>query len=220
MTGQDTHTGLGIPLHAPSAEIQTPNPDAVFYPTQMVSLQGSGYDLEDGTLGDAALSWSSSLDGFLGNGASLNTSELSTGTHVITLLATDSNGMTSQAQRTITISEESVPVAVNMELSPFSTGVVVAFHSPAVQQPLTVRSLSAAELDWTASESIPWLSLDQSSGTSPADLVMTIDPTGLSVGMYSGTITFTSPTAVNSPQMVTVNLQVTGHVIYLPSLRR
>ena len=220
LTGQDTHTGLGIPLHAPTVEIQTPNPNEVFYPTQMVSLQGSAYDLEDGTLGDAALSWSSSLDGFLGTGASLNTSELSTGTHVITLLATDSNGMTSQAQRTITISVESAPVAVNMELSPFSAGVVVPFHSPAVQEPLTVRSLSDTELDWTASEAIPWLSLDKVSGTSPSDLVMTIDPTGLSVGMHSGTITFTSPTALNSPQVVTVNLQVTGNVVYLPGVRR
>ena len=52
-------------------------------------------------MADAAFAWSSSIDGGLGNGETLNTSELSTGSHVITLQVTDSDGMSSQAQRTI-----------------------------------------------------------------------------------------------------------------------
>jgi hypothetical protein len=220
LTGQDTNTGLGIPLHAPTAEIQTPNSDEVFFPTQQVVFQGSAYDLEDGTLGDAAFSWSSNIDGFLGTGASLSTTELTTGIHVITLTATDSHNMTSQVQRTIEVAEESALEPLSLQVSPFGIVVVAALNSPPVQEPLSVRSMSDTEIDWTVSEDIPWLSVDQSGGPTPADLVITFDPTGLPVGQHSGVITFTSPQAANSPLEVAVTLQITGFAQYLPSIIR
>jgi hypothetical protein len=216
LTGEDTNIRLGMPTHAPSVQIVTPNEGQVFYPTQQVSLEGSAYDLEDGTLGDGAFSWSSSIDGLLGNGQSLNTAELTTGAHVITLEVTDSDGMTSQAQRDIVIAEEDAPEAINMELSPFGVGVVVPLGSAAVQEPLSVRSTSETELDWTASEDIPWLSMDFAAGQSPSDLVLTIDPSHLPVGVYSGKITFSSLQAGNSPTEVNVTLQVTGETQFLP----
>ena len=61
-------------------------------PNQMLLLRGQGYDMEDGILADDVLSWTSSLEGALGNGSSLTTSGLRVGTHTITLAVTDSNG--------------------------------------------------------------------------------------------------------------------------------
>ena len=59
-------------------------------------------DLENGSLGDSALSWVSSIDGALGAGQLLEVS-LSLGVHTITLTATDSGGLTSTASIPITV---------------------------------------------------------------------------------------------------------------------
>jgi hypothetical protein len=220
LSGQDTNGTLGMPLHAPSAQILLPNPNQVFYPTQQVVLQGAAYDLEDGTLGDAAFVWSSSIDGVLGTGASLSTSELSTGVHVITLQVTDSNGMSSQVQRTIQVAQEGTPVAVNLTVAPFGAGMVAGFGGAPVQTTLTVRSSGETELNWTASENLSWLTLNSTAGQTPSDLLVTIDPSHLPVGTHIGKITFNSAQAGNSPFEVTITLQVTGQARFLPFITR
>ncbi len=220
LSGQDTSGAFNVPKHAPSVQILLPNQNQVFYPTQQVVLQGSAYDLEDGTLGDPSFQWSSSIDGDLGTGASLSTAELSTGQHTITLTVTDSDLMSSQTQRTINITPENTPEAVNLEASPFTVGLVAGVGDPAAPYTVTLRSSGETEIDWTASENIPWLSLGTNSGTTPSDLELTIDPSHLPVGTHTGTITITSGQAGNSPLDLIVTVQVTGHSIYLPLVTR
>src|SRR5262249_16031009 len=58
---------------------------------------------EDGTLPGAALAWSSSLDGALGTGNSLQISTLKRGAQVITLTATDNKGATGTAHVGVSI---------------------------------------------------------------------------------------------------------------------
>ena len=103
LTAQSTSGSITVPAHAPTASIQSPAPGSVFLSNQPVSLQGSGYDSEDGTLDGSTFEWSSSLDGALGTGADLNTSDLTPGTHTITLKVTDSSALTGEAVRTVTI---------------------------------------------------------------------------------------------------------------------
>lgn len=220
LTGMGTSGAFSVPLHAPSAQILQPSPDQVFFPTQLVTLQASAYDLEDGTLGDAAFQWSSSIDGDLGSGASLSTAELSTGQHLITLTVTDSHGNFSQVTRTITIAADSMPEAVNLDVSPFTVGWITTFGEPTQPYTLTLRSSGDIEIDWTAAEDIPWLSLGTTSGTTPSDVILTIDPSGLPVGIHSGQITLTSAQAANSPIELTVSIQVTGHLLYFPVLTK
>jgi hypothetical protein len=74
--------------HAPWVSILHPESRSVVSPT--LTLSGSGYDLEDGQLEDAALVWTSSLDGLLGTGPILFVNDLTPGTHWLTLTATDS----------------------------------------------------------------------------------------------------------------------------------
>ena len=54
-----------------------------------MTLMGTAGDAEDGDL-SGSISWSSNLDGGLGTGASVTTSSLSVGVHVITASVTDS----------------------------------------------------------------------------------------------------------------------------------
>jgi hypothetical protein len=56
-----------------------------------ITLKGSAFDPEDGVLQDPALTWASDLDGTLGTGRVLTTTELRPGTHNISLTATDSH---------------------------------------------------------------------------------------------------------------------------------
>ena len=118
------------------------------------------------------------------------------------------------------MAEEDTPEALNLAVAPFGVGLAAAFGGPAVQQALTVRSTGDTEFAWTASENIPWLTLSKTTGQSPADLVLTIDPKNLPVGTHTGTISFSSGQAGNSPVEVTVTLQVTGRVVFLPITRR
>jgi hypothetical protein len=218
LSGQDL-IAVTVPLHAPTASITQPGEGQVFHPTQQVVLEGTAYDLEDGSLGDAAFAWSSDLDGALGTGLSL-AAELSTGTHVITLTVTDSDGMSAQAQRTIEIAEEGAAEALSLDAAPLGIAVVAPLGAPALPYTITLRTTGETELDWTAAEDIPWLSLESASGQTPTDLVATIDPSQLPVGLHCGTITFTSAGAGNSPVVVPVTLQVSGYALRLPMISR
>ncbi len=80
----------------PSVWIVSPVNNTAIAPGSLLWLKGSGYDLEDGTLGEEALAWSSDREGPLGAGTVLLVT-LSPGQHLITLEATDSNGGTATA---------------------------------------------------------------------------------------------------------------------------
>lgn len=220
LSGQDTSGAIGVPLHAPSAAIVLPDPGQVFYPTQQVVLQGTAYDLEDGTLDDAAFAWSSNVDGVLGTGALLSTAELSTGSHVITLQVTDSDSMTTEVQRTIEVAEEGTVEALVLSVAPLGVGTVAPLGGAPVTQTLTLRSSGETELDWAANVSVPWLALDVSTGQTPSDLILTVDPSALPVGTHSGQIVFSSAQAGNSPVELGITVDVTGTATYLPIILR
>ena len=88
---------------APLAGITEPADGAMV--AAPLTLQGYGYDLEDGQLSGAALQWSSDVDGPLGSGDTLWDVDLSLGQHTLTLQVTDSQGHTVVAEVTITVME-------------------------------------------------------------------------------------------------------------------
>lgn len=88
----------------PTATITSPANQATFAPGATITFTGSGTDHEDGVLAGAALVWHSSLDGQIGTGSSFTRSDLSLGTHRITLIATDSQGTGGTAEVTISVS--------------------------------------------------------------------------------------------------------------------
>ena len=67
-TTQDQSDGtFSVAKHAPDASIQTPENNSLYVGGQLIILEGDAYDNEDGQLDDAALSWSSDLNGVLGS---------------------------------------------------------------------------------------------------------------------------------------------------------
>jgi len=63
-------------------------------------------------------------------------------------------------------------------------------------------------LNWSISTSATWLNCSPKSGTDSGIIMVSVDPAGVSPGNYSGTITVSDPNASNSPQMISVNLNV------------
>ena len=60
-----------------------------------------------------------------------------------------------------------------------------------------------------------WISLGNDAGTTPADVEVNVDITGVPSGDYLGTIEITSDTASNSPQLVYVKLNISAQAILL-----
>ena len=54
-----------------------------------------------------------------------------------------------------------------------------------------------------------WLSLSSSSGTTPANVTVSVNPASLAPGTYTGTVTVTSSVASNSPLTINITLTVT-----------
>ena len=73
-----------------------------------ISFAGSAADVEDGNIG-GALSWSSSIEGFLGTGTAFSRT-LRAGTHDISASVTDRNGVTSSTTVTVTVTQPVVTV--------------------------------------------------------------------------------------------------------------
>lgn len=87
---------------SPYAKINHPGNGETRPANQAVPFVGIGRDLEDGTLANASLVWTSNIDGALGTGGSFNKT-LSVGTHTVTLTVTDSAANVDTDSITLTI---------------------------------------------------------------------------------------------------------------------
>ena len=89
--------------NAPVATITSPIDNSTYNEGDTITFSGTGEDAEDGTLSEASLVWTSSIDIQIGIGASFSTSSLSSGMHTITFTATDSDGATGSDSVSITV---------------------------------------------------------------------------------------------------------------------
>lgn len=103
-TARDTSSAhFQVGRKAPSGvSVTSPLPNSQHTYGVPLYLVGSAFDLEDGLLQGNTLVWSSDRAGTIGNGAAI-TAALAVGDHLITLTATDSNGMSASSSMTVTI---------------------------------------------------------------------------------------------------------------------
>ena len=93
----------------PWVEIMTPDDGQSYQQGATVLLHSSGWDLEDRKLLDADIAWVSNLDGFITNGRMTSVANLSVGVHQITVIATDSDALTTTDTHTVTITARGLP---------------------------------------------------------------------------------------------------------------
>jgi PKD repeat protein len=110
----------------PTVTITSPLNWATYAPGATITFTGRATDHEDGVLTGASLVWTSDRDGQIGTGTSFTRSDLSLGTHRITLLATDSNGAGGSAEVTIHVTAVA-PIATG-EWHGSTTGMALDFN--------------------------------------------------------------------------------------------
>ena len=121
-----------------------------------------------------------------------------------------------------TTTVSSIPVALtvtapaSLQLSPATLSFAHQTTSTSNPPSQTVQiNASGANVNWSAvtNSSGNWLQVSPATGSTPGSLNVSVNPTGLSAGTYTGTVQVSSSAASNSPQTVTVNLTVTTPVI-------
>lgn len=206
---QSINVSVVAPNAAPVVTISAPSTGNTFTSTDVILFSGTSNDAEDGDL-TAAIVWSSSLDGPLGTGSSVNAT-LSIGTHTITASSTDSEPEVGTAVISIAVT------------APPNTPPVVAIIGPSDGSSFTTADSIA----------LSGTSNDVENGDLSANIVWTSDidgalgsgatvNTSLSVGSHvvtasssdgeltgSDSITIVI-TALNSPPSVVVTTPTTG----------
>lgn len=79
---------FGVQKHTPDCYILEPESAGTY--SETIILDGYGFDYDDGLI-ETDVDWSSDIDGYLGNGSLLRISNLSPGTHTVSMAVTDSD---------------------------------------------------------------------------------------------------------------------------------
>jgi subtilisin family serine protease len=147
-------------------------------------------DLEDGTLPDSSITWTSNIDGFLGHGCNL-VAFLDQGTHVLTVTATDSDGNTTTRQVTVTVSNPLVSVDITAPPtgSVFEIGQPMYFAGDS-WDPASSAQLPSSSLGWSCtneSTGLPCAGTGTGGrfGTGPS---ASLNPSTIGVGHYRITL--------------------------------
>ena len=184
---------------APSASIGAPSNGASFTVGDNVSFSGAANDSEDGNISND-LTWTSSIDGAIGSGASFSTSSLSAGSHTITASVTDSGGLSDSAQVGISVTTPSnappgVSIAAPSNGASFDQGTSVSFSG----------SASDAE-DGNLTTSLSWTSsLDGVIGSGGS-----FSSSTLSLGSHTITASVTDSGGLSGSDQVTLSIEVIG----------
>ncbi|MGD8590574.1 MAG: tandem-95 repeat protein, partial [Chromatiales bacterium] len=183
---------------APTVSITSPVDGASFEAGTAVAFTGSATDTEDGDAAvTATISWSSSLDGALGSGASVTTSGLSVGTHIITASVSDSDGLTASDTVSVTITAANTAPTVSID-SPanganFEAGATVTFTGSATDTEDGDAAVTAT-ISWSSS-------LDGALGSGAS-----VTTSGLSVGTHSITASVSDSGGLTASDTISVTI--------------
>jgi len=135
----------------PSATINSPEEGSSYLKGEYIIFSGSATDDEDGTLSGTSLIWTSSKNGRIGTGTNFTNNHLLSGSHIITLSATDVNGATAVNSISITVGT-TLPIAVINEPADgdkFDVGEFIIFEGTG--DDAEDGSLIGAALVWVSS---------------------------------------------------------------------
>jgi hypothetical protein len=127
-------------------------------------------------------------------------------TYRFCVVAFDENGNLSTESNTYTTGSPGTP-KIGLTPGIFRFGGMSNGYITGTQV-LLVTNDGSGSLNWTVSTDQNWLNCTPTSGEGYGTVTVSANPTGLAAGTYTGTITVSDPNAANSPQAVTVILNV------------
>jgi hypothetical protein len=210
-----------VPNLPPVAEIVQPEMGATVAYSQTLALVGVVYDVDEGSLPDEQITWTSSRDGLLGNGPELSIETLSVGQHTITLRADD--GMDGVSNDMVNVIVVESPTDLPAPADQLLAGPPSLELWPAQHQPTAILAVDNANptnvVRWNATSNAAWILLSANEGETPDDVTVGLDASGLPHGTHSGTITLTSPDLPGESVQITVVAHVSDvYDLQLPLL--
>ena len=216
-TGQVDSAAFAVANKPPVPIITLPTNDIHAHYGQVINFSGYAVDAQDGVVADANLVWSSAA-GPIGTGPLLTQSLLPPGADVITLTATNSNGLSASVHVIVNVDDNIQPDGPTLQVAPGSIVWSIGSGVTTPQtQTLTVSNFGTGSLTWQVSSDAAWLTVSKSSGNEGDTLVATGDPTGMKDGQTrSSDLAFTTTSnGVLQTLHVTVTL-MRGNVYQSP----
>jgi len=217
-TFDDSDADNTVPDHAPQVTITAPDAGSTTVVSETVTLAGTGYDDDTGTLSGAALEWLSDRDGSLGTGETLSIATLSVGEHTITLRTADGKGgfVSQTVKITVVAKSEDAPVANALLVAPKPILLDAKTQISVTQVTVDNQNVTDA-IAWNVSTEAAWLQLSKTSGTTPDSL--SVEYVGnLMPGSYETTLVFTSASISGQEFTLPVMLEVPRFEVFLPSM--
>jgi len=193
-TSRDTSGSFTTALRNPQVTLLSPSPGTYVAINQTLNLEALAYSPNVGTPDSSQISWTSSIDGALGDGEELAVTGLTPGVHTITVSVNDGVGTASD-------SVTDVIVVSDPRFLPTPEKNVAVGPSPLLFWPeegITSQTVRVDNeggtnpLTWASVEFTPWLSVGPISGSTPDEVTVSVDATGLDPGLYDAGIAFGS----------------------------
>src|SRR5262249_57893840 len=107
----------------------------------------------------------------------------------------------------VTLNVTAAP-ALNTSPASLTFAYQIGGSTPAAQ--MVSLSSTGGNVNYSTGTSAAWLSVTPASGSTPGSLSVSVNPSGLAAGTYTGNLTITAAGASNSPKTVGVTLNVTA----------
>jgi hypothetical protein len=133
---------------------------------------------------------------------------LTAGTYTDTVTITAPGAIPGTATVAITLQLSSPSPSLSTSPAGLTFSATIGGSNPAAQS-FTISNAGGGTLNWSASNTQPWLQLPSSSGTGGATLSLQPNIAGLSAGTYTDTITVSAPGANPGTATVSITLQLT-----------
>jgi len=138
---------------------------------------------------------------------SVNTTGMAIGDYSATVTFKDQNDPQITGTLTVTLSiEYGAPIiSVTPQTLDFEAGLLGASVDP---QEVAIENVGGKTLNWQATVSEDWLTVDPAEGTAPSNAQVSVNASGLAIGSHTGTISIIDPTAYNPQVDITVTCDV------------
>jgi hypothetical protein len=140
----------------------------------------------------------------------VNPASLAAGTYTGTVSVASSGASNTPVSLPVTLNVTAAAAKPTLNLSPTSVtfNFQIGGSTPAAQNVATTSSTSTA-IAYSASTSTAWLTAT-GSGSTPGSVHLSVNPSGLAAGTYTGSVSVTGTGASNSPVSLPVTLNVTA----------
>jgi hypothetical protein len=169
---------------APRPRITAPADATTIYLGQSLNFEGEATDpqLQDGQMPDIAFEWS--MPGqLLGTEARISLDDLPLGDNTVTLTTSNTLGMSESVSVLVTVLNPTTLPGANLTAGPQQIGWHVTVGETLQQEAsIDVGNSGSGNLQFTAESNAAWLSVNVSSGTAPATLIVAADPSGIPAG--------------------------------------